>query len=68
MKKKDIKEWCEKNIEELKVLLNEAKTELSHLRLELSTQKVKNVRQIMTKRKKIAALLTIIREKEIKNG
>lgn len=56
-----------KNIEELKVLLHEAQNELAKLRLESASKKTKNVRERFFQRKKIAGLLTIIREKELLN-
>lgn len=65
MKKKEIEDWRNKNIEELKVALKEAQKELTKLRLEFKVKKLKNVRQLFFQRKKIAVLLTLIREKEL---
>lgn len=65
MKKKEIEDWRNKNIEELKVALKEAQKELIKLRLEFKVKKLKNVRQLFLQRKKIAVLLTLIREKEL---
>lgn len=65
MKKKEIEDWRNKNIEELKVALKEAQKELTKLRLEFKVKKLKNVRQLFLQRKKIAVLLTLIREKEL---
>lgn len=65
MKKKEIEDWRNKNIEELKVALKEAQKELTKLRLESKVKKLKNVRQLFLQRNKIAVLFTLIREKEL---
>ena len=68
MKKKETQDLRNKNIEELKVLLKEARNELTKIRLELAAKKLKNVRQLFFQRKRIALLLTLIRQKEFVNG
>lgn len=64
MKQKEIQDLRNKNIEELKVLLKEAREELARLRLEAAVKKLKNVRKLFFQRKRIALLLTFIHEKE----
>lgn len=68
MKKNDLKELHVKSLKELEALLSEAKTELAKYRLERETKKLKNLRQVFLQRKKIARLLTVIREKEFTNA
>lgn len=62
--KKDIKN---RNVEELKGLLKEAKDALFNFRLEKAQNKLKNTSAISLKRKEIARVLTSIREKELNN-
>lgn len=61
--KKDLKTKSEK---ELKVMLKDLKDEIFKLKQELSLKKLKNTRQIFQKRKDIARILTILKEKEAK--
>lgn len=56
-----------KSFEELKAMLDEARKSLAVLRLELATKKLKNVRAIFNKRKDIARILTVIKEKKDEN-
>lgn len=63
MKTKDKKELFTKTIEELGSLLKESRNELFDLRLSLSQKKLKNTKEVFWKRKKIAMILTAIREK-----
>lgn len=65
MKRNEIKELHSKTIEELRGLLKEARAEEAKLRLELSTKKLKNTRQLFFQRKKIARLLTVVGQKEM---
>ncbi|MDO8657253.1 MAG: 50S ribosomal protein L29 [Candidatus Levybacteria bacterium] len=65
MKTKNKKEISTRTIQELKGLLKEAKDLLFSLRLEKSQNKLKNTRSIFLKRKEIAQILTLIRQKEI---
>lgn len=64
MKSKDIKELHTKTIEELKVMLSQAKDELFSLKMQIVQNKLKNKRLIFLKRKDIAAVATILKEKE----
>lgn len=63
MKTKDKKELFSKTIGELKSLLKESRNELFDLKLSLSQKKLKNTREVFWKRKKIAMILTAIKEK-----
>lgn len=65
MKTKQKKELQAKNINELTLLLKDSRDLLSNIRLDKTQNKLKNTRQIFIKRKEIAQILTIIREKEL---
>lgn len=65
MKSKDKKDLFSKTINELKNLLRETENELFNLKLELSQNKLKNKKEVFYKRKKVAVILTAIREKEL---
>ena len=65
MKTKDKKELFSKTIAELKNILKEAQNELFNLKIELSQNKLKNKKEVFLKRKKIAVILTALREKEL---
>ncbi|MBU3978336.1 50S ribosomal protein L29 [Patescibacteria group bacterium] len=68
MKNKDKKELHTKTQNELLKLLNDARDSLVMLRLEKVQNKLKNTREIFNTRRKIAVILTILKEKEkIKN-
>lgn len=64
MKTKTRKELHTKTVPELKAGLLEAKNELFSLNLEKAQKKLKNLRAIYEKRKEIARILTILKEKE----
>lgn len=64
MKSKDIKELHTKTIEELKHMLSEVKDELFSLKMQIAQNKLKNKRLIFLKRKDIAKVATILKEKE----
>lgn len=53
------------SIEELKKLLSEAHRSHLDLRVDNSLRKLKNVKSINTKRKEIALIKTLIRNKEL---
>lgn len=53
------------NLEELKKLLSEAQRGHLDLRVENSLRKLKNVKSINSKRKEIALIKTLIRNKEL---
>lgn len=67
MKTKEKKDLFNKTIPELKLLLKEAKDSLFGFRMEHSKKKLKNTRSIFQKRKDIAKILTVIREKEFED-
>lgn len=64
MKTKDKKDLFTKNVGELKNQLLESRKELARIRLEFSRQKIKNSKELFWARKKIAIILTILKEKE----
>lgn len=68
MKSKDKKELFTKSEKELKKALKEAKEALLNLVLDNRQNKLKNTRQIFWKKKEIALILTVLREKEIANA
>lgn len=68
MKTKDKKELFEKTVDELKTLLAESRNELFNLKLSLAQRKLNNVKEVFFMRKKIAMILTAIREKELKGA
>lgn len=68
MKIKEKKELQQKSIKELKLLLQQVKEELFRLRLEKFQKKLKNTSSIFQKRKDIARILTILKEKEFKHA
>jgi ribosomal protein L29 len=65
MKTKEKKDLHTKTIKELNTLLKNAKEAVFTARLEKSQNKLKNPRSIFFKRKEIAQILSIIKEKEI---
>ena len=65
MKTKDKKELHLKSLEELNKEVLDAKDALVGLKLDKTQNKLKNTSQLSIKRKEIAQILTIIREKEL---
>jgi len=65
MKTTEKKELFAKTIEELKNILSQTRNELFNLKIELSQNKLKNTSEVLLRRKKIAMILTSIREKEL---
>ncbi len=63
MKTKEKKELFTKTIAELGSLLKESRNELFDLKLSLSQKKLKNTKEVFWKRKKIAMILTAMKEK-----
>jgi large subunit ribosomal protein L29 len=64
MKTKEKKDLRTKSLVELRTMLKNAKDAIFTSRLEKSQNKLKNTRSIFLKRKEIAQILTIIKEKE----
>jgi ribosomal protein L29 len=67
MKNKALLEIKNKDISELRKAVHEAKGELLKLGLEHSQFKLKNTKSLTIKRKEIAVMQTIIKEKEMHN-
>jgi len=67
MKTKDKKKLQQKDIQELKNELVSSQKELFNLRMQLVQFKLKNTSLVAQKRKDIARMLTVMREKEINN-
>ena len=68
MKSKDRKDIFTKTDKELKKILLDAKDSLFNLRIDLSQNKLKNTTSIVLKRKEIALILTVLRQKEFENA
>lgn len=58
-----IKELRDKNIEELKKLLEEKRENIRKLRFDIATKQVKNNRQLRNDKVDVARILTLIKEK-----
>ncbi len=65
MKTKEKKDLHTKTVAELRTMLKNGKDAVFTAKLEKSQNKLKNLRLIFLKRKEIAQILTIIKEKEI---
>ncbi len=68
MKNKVLQEIKNKEVLELRKAVNEAKTELTKLQLDHAQFKLKNTRSLTHKRKEIAVMQTVLREKEAENN
>lgn len=68
MKTKERLALHSRTLVELKTLLKEVKDAIFLLKLEMSQNKLKNLRSIFWKRKELAQIETIINEKEFKNA
>ena len=68
MKTQEFKNLRQKNEKELIDMVKNLKKEMTKLRLELSMKKIKNVSIIRGKRKDIARILTILKERKLQNG
>lgn len=64
MKGKKLQELRSKKIQELKVLIYEAEKELVKLRMEKASGKLKDISALRQKRKEIAVIKTLIKEKQ----
>lgn len=67
MKTKDRQALHAKTIEELKKFLQDLKGTLFSLSLDKTQNKLKNTKSIYLKRKEIAQISTVLREKELKS-
>lgn len=65
MKTKDKQELHAKTKEELQTMLEEARKALFTLKFDRAQRKLKNTRSIFEKRKDIAKIATVLKEKEL---
>ena len=66
MNKDNLKKLREKTIKELNEEIEKTQKELFGLRMDKEIGKLKNLRSISVKRKEIAVMKTIMKEKELK--
>jgi ribosomal protein L29 len=66
MKRNDIKELFTKTDKELSELLKGERDDIAKISMELALQKIKNVTAVGKKKKTIAQILTILRQRELK--
>jgi len=64
MKKKEFDQLKEMNLESLRPLLTKMRLEAAKIKMEIDQGKQKNVHAYLAKRKEIAKVMTLIREKE----
>lgn len=64
MKRKAITELHQKNKEELKTMLDKTNLEVVHLKMEKQSGKLKNVSSLNSKKREVARIKTILKEKE----
>lgn len=64
MKKQDLEKIRSKTVAELIKELQKEKDKLTDFRMQIALGKLKNVREVKLKRKDLAQILTIIREKQ----
>ena len=64
----NIKEIRDKSSDELKKKLEEAKVELFDLRFQRATGSIENPMRIRELKKSIARILTVLKEREVKEG
>lgn len=65
MKRNDAKELFTKTDKELLELLKREKDDIAKISMELALQKIKNVAAVGEKKKTIARILTILRQREL---
>lgn len=68
MKKISNKDLEQKSESELKTMLKTVRSELAQMILDKNTQKLKNLRSIFHKKKERARILTMARQKELRNA
>jgi large subunit ribosomal protein L29 len=68
MKKQEFQSLKQKTDKELKEMLSTLKKEINKLRLEMALRKVKNVSSVGQKKKDVARILTVLKERKLKNG
>lgn len=65
MKKKEIKELRTKTRKELENLIQKTQEELVNLRIDFKAGKIKNAHQLILKRRDLARMKTILKQKEL---
>lgn len=65
MKSKEKKDLHTKTINEIRKLLEQAKSDLFTMQMDKAKNKLKNTRAIFSKRKDIAIMFSILKEKEL---
>ena len=65
MKRKDFDQLRSSTVESLRDLLKKTQLEALKIKLEISRGKVKNVHASLAKRKEVAKIKTLLREKEL---
>ncbi len=65
MKKKEIKELRTKSKKELEDLIQKTQQELVNLSVDFRAGKVKNIHQVILKRRDLARIKTILKEKDL---
>ena len=68
MKARELRELRSNDSQDLKVKLNDLKTELFNLRFQLATGQLENPMRIREVKKSIAQIKTIMREEEIRRA
>lgn len=67
MKRTQLKEIKDLALKELILKINTAKLEIADLSLDKNTNKLKDIKSVSKKRKDIAQMLTIVRQKQLIN-
>lgn len=65
MKKQELKKLRDKEVQELRKELSQVRKNLALSRLDKVAGKLKNVYEVKTKQRQLAAILTLIKEKEL---
>jgi ribosomal protein L29 len=68
MKKNDLQNLRSKDISKLKGMVKDKKLELIKIKSSVKAGKEKNLKRFKNKRRELAQILTLIREKEIAEG
>ncbi len=68
MKIREKRDLFTKSAQELNKLLIAAREDLFNFKLDLTQNKLKNTRSIFHKRKEVALILTVLKEKELANA
>lgn len=68
MRRNDFNQLIKKDVSELRTQLETLHKEIANLRLEMVMRKVKNVSLLGQKKRDIAQILTVLKEREKQNG